>query len=98
MGWSWSRDKTIECNDARECFAKTWSGYCTLLTKAYDEGDCPFCKPKIDSVAIKEPDSKPERNQKKIITKRELREYEERKLVQMTNYSMGLNLRDKEAM
>lgn len=92
MGWSWSRDKTVECNDARECFAKTWSGYCTLLTKAYDEGECPFCKPPVVPV------EKKEEVKKKTFTRGDLKKLEQRTLVRLTDYAAGLDLRDKEAM
>lgn len=33
------------CKDKRECFARR-AGSCTVLSDAYPEGKCPFCKPR----------------------------------------------------
>lgn len=46
MGTTWYRCKEVDCDDERDCFAKSFTGYCTLLTEAYPAGECPFYKPR----------------------------------------------------
>lgn len=34
------------CNDSRPCFARVDGEHCVILTEAFDDGLCPFCKPR----------------------------------------------------
>ena len=41
------KEKTmlVPCRDKRRCFAKTEMSNCRILSHAYPDGRCPFCKP-----------------------------------------------------
>lgn len=44
----------VKCNDKRKCFAKTSTGYCTILRETYEkDGQCPFCKAKFEDKAVR---------------------------------------------
>ena len=43
-----------KCNDSRPCFAKSGRGTCGILSETYeDDGQCPFCKEKIEDKAVR---------------------------------------------
>lgn len=42
-------EEKVLCNDSRQCFGRKHTGiYCGVLSAAYPDGKCPFCKEKAE--------------------------------------------------
>ena len=43
------KDNLKPCHDKRKCFGKKHSGTkCGILRETYPDGECPFCKPRVE--------------------------------------------------